>query len=389
MLFRALITVSLAGALIVTNPRGAQSQIIATPNIDKVCKSAPTLTHRRTVVYVDLASIHESRTEWGLTILNRLELAPRETLVLLAVNPSTFEISEVFDSCYPVFTSSEIDEARKSRSAWDKLTTLDPTDQQRENLQTFDSRLRNALDKIVAQAAKFKETTRRDILGALAFDKNRFSDPRAFYRLILYTDGIIKEPGIGVADLNSVSALTEKYPASFSGAEIAVFGIGGGAQDASFQSTEQVFGAFLLKSWARLKSFSSSLPQQQNFLFPETKRMDGTFEGGGTQGTVKLAVFAAKQGNIADGWLAFNVARETLYVPFQGDFQCEGEACTLSASCTESVPPESPNPYIRKGDRVRLSGKTQRSLEGSIEPAGREVFKDGKQNVRYALKFSF
>jgi hypothetical protein len=79
MLFRALITVSLAGALIVTNPRGAQSQIIATPNIDKVCKSAPTLTHRRTVVYVDLASIHESRTEWGLTILNRLELAPRET----------------------------------------------------------------------------------------------------------------------------------------------------------------------------------------------------------------------------------------------------------------------------------------------------------------------
>src|SRR5262249_59335848 len=111
-----------------------------------------------------------------------------------------------------------------------------------------------------------------------------------------------------------------------------VFGIGGGAQDASFQSTEQVFGAFLLKSWARLKSFSSSLPQQQNFLFPEAKRMDGTFEGGGAQGTVKLALFAAKQGNIADGWLAFSVGRETLYVPFQGDFQCDVAPCPLSAT---------------------------------------------------------
>jgi len=388
MLFKALFTVSLAGGLVVASHEGAHSQIIATPNIEKVCKSASTVTHRRTVVYVDLASIRDSRTEWGLTILNRLELAPREILTILAVNPSTFEIGEVFDSCYPVFTPSEIDEARKSRSAWDKLTTLDPADQQRENLQTYDSRLRNALDKIVAQAGKFKETARRNILGAIAFDKNRFSDPRAFYRLILYTDGTIKEPVIGVPDINSINALTEKYPASFSGAEVAVFGIDGGAQDASFQSTEQVFGAFLLKSWARLKSFSSSLPQQQGFAFPEAKRMDGTFEGGGTQGAVKLALFAAKQGNIADGWLAFSVGRETLYVPFQGDFQCDGEACTLTATCSESVPPQAPTPYFRKGDRLRLGGKTQRSLEGLIEPAAREVFKDGKQNVRYALKFS-
>jgi hypothetical protein len=388
MLFKALLTISLAGGLVIANYQEAQSQIIATPNIEIVCKSAPTVTHRRTVVYVDLASIRASRTEWGLTIINRLELAPREVLTILAVNPSTFEIGEVFDSCYPVFSPSEIDEARKSRTAWEKLTTLDPADQQRENVQTFDSRLRNALDKIVAQAGKFKETARRNILGAMAFDKNRFADPRAFYRLILYTDGTIKEPVIGVPDINSINALTEKYPASFSGAEVAVFGIDGGAQDASFQSTEQVFGAFFLKSWARLKSFSSSLPQQQGFIFPEVKRMDGTFEGGGTQGSVKLALFAAKQGNIADGWLAFSVGHETLYVPFQGDFQCDGEACTLTATCTDSVPPQTPTPYFRKGDRLRLSGKTQRSLEGLIEPAAREVFKDGKQNVKYALKFS-
>src|SRR5262249_37062378 len=177
-------------------------------------------------------------------------------------------------------------------------------------------------------------------------------------------------------------------PASFSGAEVAVFGINGGAQDASLQSTEQVFGAFLLKSWARVRSFSSSLAKEQGFAFLDAKRMDGTFERGGSQGAGRLALFAAKQGSIADGWLAFSVGHEALYVPFQGDFQCDGEACTLTATCTESVPPQAPTPYFRKGDRLRLGGKTQRSLEGLIEPAAREVFKDGKQNVSYALKFS-
>jgi hypothetical protein len=87
MLFKALLAVSLAGGLVIANYQEAQSQIIATPNIEIVCKSAPTVTHRRTVVYVDLASIRASRTEWGLTILNRLELAPREILTILAVNP--------------------------------------------------------------------------------------------------------------------------------------------------------------------------------------------------------------------------------------------------------------------------------------------------------------
>jgi hypothetical protein len=158
----------------------ADAQIIATPNIEKLCRTAPTLTHRKTIVYVDLASIKTAKPEWGLTILNRLELAPRETLIVIGVNPTTFEVIEVFDACFPSLASSEMEEGRTSRTLWDRLITLDPADQQRENLQTFDTRLRNALDKLIGEAKRYQEGARRNILGGLALDKNRYADQKAF-----------------------------------------------------------------------------------------------------------------------------------------------------------------------------------------------------------------
>ena len=76
--------------------QSAKAQLLNTPNIQQLCRAAPVITHRKTVVYVDIAAIRNSKTEWGLTILNRLELAPREGLTLVAANLSTFEIKEVF-----------------------------------------------------------------------------------------------------------------------------------------------------------------------------------------------------------------------------------------------------------------------------------------------------
>lgn len=363
------------------------SQIYNTPNIDQLCRSAPALTSRKTVVYVDIASVRKGNPQWGLTILNKLELVSRESLTVVSVNPTTFEAKEEFDTCYPKLSESEIAEARKSRSILDKLFSLDPADQQRENLQTFTARLGNALNRIEGDSEKYKEGGRRNILGAISVDKNRYSDRAAFYRIIIYTDGIIKEPTADDKKPETTQTSADKYLASFSGAEVAVFGID--SQDATIQSKEKIFTAFFLKSWALLRSFSPSLPQQENFVFPPAMRMDGTFDGGGTQGSLRLALFSAKQADVANGWLAFNVGRETLYVPFRGEYRCEGENCRLSAVCSESVPPHTPTPYFRKGDKILLSGKAGRSLEGSLQADAKEIFiADGKQTVKYELKFS-
>lgn len=368
----------------------ATAQILATPNIEELCKSAPVVTHRRTLIYVDLAAIGTGKTEWGLTIINRLELGPREWITILGVNPNTFEINQVLDSCYPSLTKVELEQGRSGRDFWDKMTKLDPADQQRENLQTFDARLRNSLDKLLADAKKFEPGKRRNILGAIAFDKNRFSDRMALYRVIIYTDGALVDADLDArADVtHQVSFLTGKYPASFFGADVSIFGISeSGDKTLSLESKERIVSAFFLNSWAHLRSFSSSLPQQRNDLFPAVIRWDGTFEGGGTQGAAKLAYSFSSGGSLSDAWISFVVGRTLLYVPFEGEFRCEGDQCKLTATCTEVVPLLSPNPYFRKGDRLLLQGKKGGGLEGSLGSETREVFKDGTQEVKYNLKF--
>jgi hypothetical protein len=194
---------------------------------------------------------------------------------------------------------------------------------------------------------------------------------------------------LGASESQVVRSLMEKYPASFSGAEVSVFGIvGAGDKEPPLEAKERIFSAFFLNSWARLRSFSSSLPQQRNDLFPQVTRMDGVFEGGGARGSAKLVLIPSKGASVADGWLAFAVGRTPVFVPFQGDYQCNTNECKLTATCTESIPALSMSPYFRKDDRLVLTGKNEAALEGTLQADAREVFREGNQEVKYNLKFS-
>jgi hypothetical protein len=313
----------------------------------------------------------------------------REPLTILAVNPNSFEISQAFDLCYPTSTKTEITAARGSRSQWDKLTSSDPEDQQRENLQTFDARLKNALDRVLADAGKFQTGKRKNILGALAFDKNRFSDRSAFYRIIVYSDAILTDPDVeNTTDAAKlVTSLSSKYPATFYGADVSIFGVSEASDsELKLQTREKVFEAYFLANWAHLKSFSSSLPAQRNDPYTSVTRLEGSFEGGNSQGAARIS-YSAPSASQAIGWLTFVIGRNQLYLPFEGSLDCEGEQCRLSASAGESVPPLAQSPYFRKGDRITLQGKKDSRFEGTLTSEAKEVFKDGNQEAKYTLKF--
>ena len=390
--------------LFLTTPLGAYAdlgQIVATQNIGDICNLKP-VTHRKTIIYVDLASVKKNEQEWGLTILNKLELAPRESLTILGVNPSTFEVTEVFDSCFPTLTKSEIDAAQTNRGIWDKLTKLGPEAQQRENIETFNTRLRVALNELVDASGKVSLDQRRNILGAIAIDKNRFDDRRSFYRLIIYSNGDILEPGLsGNADTQQVvHVLTEKYSASFSGADVYVYGVDG--QERPLKSKASIFGAFLINSWGFLRSFAPSLPPQLSTPVRPVIRMSGTFQGGGAQGAVNLLYTTGEGNDLKEAWLDFTVGTKSLYVPFEGKMTCQEDHCTLQAACLEDIPFGSKTPYFRKGDKLELAGKADGALKGQLEPAAPEVFRIGStgqdsknpggsldkpQKVDYALSF--
>lgn len=365
-------------------------KIIVTPNLKEFCRSTP-VTHRKTIIYVDLASVRRSDTEWGLTLLNKLELGPREAVTVLGVNPSTFEVIETLNSCYPTLTRDEIAASRENRGVWEKLTQMDPEAQQRENVQTFDSQLRNALNKIVEASSKVPQTgNKRNLLGAIAIDKNRFRDQQALYRLIIYTDGAISDTFSSATpnENDVIRALTEKYQANFSGAEIHVYGVRADENGMSLDAKQKTFAAFFLSSGAHVRSFATSLAQQEGDAFDPAKTMRGIFEGAGSaRGSVKLALVTRKD-SAARAWLTFVLGTGSLAVPFEGEYSCGKDECTLKARALENIPIQSTTPYFRKDDQLVLSGTLEGEYEGEITPAGREVFdaKDGK-DVRYLLKF--
>jgi hypothetical protein len=369
---------------------GTWALILNTADINALCRS-PAATHRNTIVYVDLSSLKPGEDEWGYTILKKLELAPRERLTVLAVNPSNFEVLEVFASCYPAFTQSEIDHIRQNRSLWDKLILPDREAQQRDNLQTFDARLRNSLDKVLSASTKFSLGKRRDILGAIAVDKNRFTDRGAFYRIIIFTNGVITDDfETGANETQIVDLLTKKYPTSFSGAEVSILGVTGGDRTETLESKERIFTSFFLKNWARVRSFTPSLPQQTNISFSAIRTMTGTFEGGGTKGSVKLS-FATTEKS-AEIWLSFVLGANSLYVPIEGEYSCSGETCELQGKVIENIPLLSSTPYFRTGDRLVLVGKNGEKLIGALRPESREVFTPDNgsakiDEVKYQMEF--
>ena len=169
----------------------------------------------------------------------------------------------------------------------------------------------------------------------------------------------------------------------------------GTAQNDTLPSKEDTFSDFFLKNWAHLKAFSPGLPDQgindRVPLYPKATRIDGAFEGCGAKGSVKLTLFSEKQSGSADGWLGFALGNETLYVPFEGTYNCPNGKCVLKAECNQSVPPHAKNPYVRKGDKIALTGTLGQEFEGALEPATTErclpgVVKNAGQDTRAEVK---
>ena len=108
----------------ITNALPARAQLLVIPDVNKLCQSAAAETHRNTIVYVDLSSIKKGVDEWGYTILRKLQLTPREHLTVLGVDPTSFEVLEVFDSCYPILSPNEITQIRNKRSWWEHSNAI-------------------------------------------------------------------------------------------------------------------------------------------------------------------------------------------------------------------------------------------------------------------------
>jgi hypothetical protein len=175
------------------------------------------------------------------------------------------------------------------------------------------------------------------------------------------------------------------------GAEVFVFGVTGGERNEALESKQKVFSSFFLNNWARVRSFTPSLPQQSNISFPAVRTTTGTFDGGGIKGSTKLSLSQARE-KTTSMWLTFVVGANSLYVPIEGEYSCSAEACDVKGTVVENIPFLSPTPYFRKGDKFTLAGKRGEKLLGALSSEAKEVFKEenGSQkaeDVKYKMEF--
>jgi hypothetical protein len=82
----------------------------------------------------------------------------------------------------------------------------------------------------------------------MSLDRNRFSDPHAFYRVIVYTNGTIVDPPISdtAGELKMMQLLAERYSTSFSGADAYVYAVSGGEAGTSLELERRLFSSFFL-----------------------------------------------------------------------------------------------------------------------------------------------
>jgi hypothetical protein len=382
-------------ALLVFSPELAYAQvgqIVISPKLEDICDENEPVSERRTIVYIDFSSIKADDLDWGLTVLNKLNLTPRENLIVLGVNPKNMAVNEVFNLCFPKFTQEEIASVTGDRGIVDWLVSTDPKSQQNKNIELFDNRLKTALDNIrnMALKADLKSDDKKNILAAISLDKDRFGGIDEYWRIIIYSDGIISDPVVKFQDINNaqdINRLAEAYPTNFKGSEIAMFGVTPTSGGTGTEKRESIFRGYFLLGAGWLRSFSYGLPNQDDQIVSEMKRYEGKYSGGGVNGPAAMSFGLAEEGELADAWLEFGTPRGPLFIPIEGNGGCADGKCRVKGRVLEDVPQLSDQPFFRKGDQILVEGESP-NLSGSLESGTPESF-DGKDtSVRYDLKLA-
>lgn len=360
-------------------------QIVVSAKIEDTCRSLGQVTTRKTIAYIDLASIRADDNDWGLTLLNKLNLAPREVLIVLAVNPFDLTVREVFNLCWPKYTDDELKTAKQNMSVWAWLVSPDPYDQQKENLETFDNRLRQALEYVrTSQLKKEDEQGKKNFLAAISLDKDRFNDPKEYRRIIVYSDAALDDPLVKLNDpAQAVASLSKNYPINFKYSEISVFGVR--ADNAlTTDVMEKVFRGYFVTGAGYLESFSFALPEQSNSLSSQVAHYEGDYSGGGAAGAAELVFAVVDNKTLVNAWVRFSAPQGALYIPIDGEYGCDSSGCNITATILTSIPEFGDRPFFRKGDRVQLKG-TADGWSGELQSLSHEVFEGLKDEVKYQI----
>jgi hypothetical protein len=365
----------------------AGADIFRSFDIDEYCKKP--LTARETIVYIDPAAVRSSSHDWALTILNKLNLTPRERLKILYIHEGG-AVEESFNLCFPELSPEEIVSENEKRGLLTQIFDDSIEKQLRRAKDIFQNSLQRALSKIIAETGAPQESI--DILKSLSLDKNLAVDEGRFSRVIILSPMISplfsrqELKSATLADPGVVDRIYRQYPWTSPGAQVFVFGFTGTGSDYAKSDIEAFWRGYFQKGDALLNSIGSSLSVQRTDAYSAGPAYIGLWKNTQAEGRATLAFFLVKNGGALSGWLTLFGSTGAFHVPVEGMFSCEGEAnCKLEGRVVSEVPPADAQPYFWKDDILELKGDS-RKLSGTLTSAGPAKNSTGD---RFEYKLSF
>jgi hypothetical protein len=329
--------------------------------------------NRQTVVYIDDMMMMDGKQDWATKLAGKLRatLAPGERLIVVRLSPGSGQSSEIWNGCWPEFSTSERERIEKERYLFSKS----PLESLSEQKKFFMRDLDRALAAIYVASKRVPANVRVDpqhppqknIIRALAFDEGRFAQSQITIRAIVYSD--LAES----SDLGSVfkqGDIDENYGKKL-GTYLrrSVFYAYGMAEDVTnsasvLEQTKKFWNNALRSMNASVGGLGTDLnmpnavPVFARSFVLDLKRDTQDLDG-------RLSVLTDADGNLVDSWL--QIIRLSIS-GLSGTFKCQGttedQTCRLSAKTTSGIVTQSAE------EDVLLSGSERSGLTGQIGVKG-------------------
>jgi hypothetical protein len=381
--------VAIALSLFVFPPVAYAQNIFRGDTSSQICEEYENTSLRQTVVYIDLLSIQENDTEWGLAIINKIPLTPREKITIIPIDTHRGQLEKEFVTCYPALTEKEIEGQDERRNLIDKMFSFDPAEQNKENIDLFTIKLKNFLNYVYSEAQKISEKkVEYNAFDVISFDSRRFQGDRIENRVIVFSDlsdEFTRSLSNGQAHRVKISDQFDAHPIDFNGSDVSIYGLSNDIAD-NLPTIEAGYTLYLQKQKARLRSIGPTLPFDNSIPATNIFNYDGQFSADGViLGSHMLRVYSSDSGNITKTELQVNTNIDELWVPLITDGNCSTEDCDFVAKVEQDVPLLSVAPYFRSGDKfvVDISRK-----KGELRPVSVERFSQTDTEVKYEFAFN-
>ena len=327
--------------------------------IEKFCQS-DLKRPRQTLIYIDNQVLVKGDSQWAKDLLAKLSanLMPSEPVTLVEMSPISGEMQELWQGCYPNYTSAELEKIKKESNSF---FGSDPIKQLKNQQAFFRKQLGDALGKLLIakgrNSAEIKinddEPPKKQIIRAFSNDGARFDSTHGAIRVIIYSD-MIENSDLG-SSLNEKTVGSDKtLSLDFKNAVFYVYGVGVtlSSQGIATDRIKSYWKDILDASTGHLIGFGS------NLIIPTTVPLsihsydiEVIVDKKNDIRNGKMQFFVDHEGHLQDSFIS--IANKVQSIIQDGSFLCKDTKCTLSANTKNSV--------------ITTEGNNEIKLTGSIE----------------------